>query len=93
MLRLWVDSPQGGLRFLFFYSYLQEPNTHLSLAVSWAQVHVVQIAYTQRKALGCDGERAGFGERPWSRHDLRLTLYLSPSLFIFTRVSPVILNF
>lgn len=52
MLRLWEDSPQGGLRFLFFYSYLQEPNTHLSLAVSWAQAHVVQIAYTPMKTSG-----------------------------------------
>lgn len=35
ILRLWTDSPQGALRFLYFYSHQHVPNTHLGPAVSW----------------------------------------------------------
>lgn len=90
ILRLWADTPQGELKFLFFYSHTHVLNTHLSPAVSWAQAHVAQL---QWKPLGCDGGRALEWDRPWSRHDLRWTLYLSPSLLIFIRVSQVILIF
>lgn len=48
------------------------------------------------KTLWAEMEEGGLaleGARSQSRHDLRLTLYLSPSLLMFIRVSPVNLKF